>query len=514
MTGSAGVGKTTIVKSLAIDLTDAGIVTLWCKRVESSGWLKQYRQLASVMNEEGKHQSRRYLFVIDDPENLHLPVNELFNCFDACKANFVFLVIYRKSDYFRGDSVSQYSPSSAPHHQIEISDSLTDTEISNLTGLIVKLGIRQNIAHANEMISHIVQRQSADILSSLWYLIDQTKAQIANSLKDEYERLGSPQQFIASVAQGAASQGDAAKKAYEIVAVFTDLGLSIHMEILVSALHINYDEFLDMNVDGQYLWGLIYDETDEESSTITFKTRNDVVTKVLLDLVNGPFGHSGQLRVVKEVIDACDGSSLKYRNFIEDILVRCRHKLEKILEYEQGLELFEIALEKVVHADRALEHHKGLWMQRVGRDYKTAYKQLEKAIRTEQYPGTERVEHIEHIHTSLAATVTKAIREGEQTVQSGLEIVKDHIRKAKRPKVFSAHNAHVIASVYLEVGTTKWLRRGGPICTDERRIGGPQDNRGDSADYWSRWRPQLQKSEKLNNAEGPTSKGHRSVSRH
>ena len=162
-------------------------------------------------------------------------------------------------------------------------------------------------------------------------------------------------------------------------------------------------------------------------------------------------GHSGQLRVVKEVIDACDGSSLKYRNFIEDILVRCRHKLEKILEYEQGLELFEIALEKVVHADRALEHHKGLWMQRVGRDYKTAYKQLEKAIRTEQYPGTERVEHIEHIHTSLAATVTKAIREGEQTVQSGLEIVKDHIRKAKRPKVFSAHNAHVIAGVYLEV---------------------------------------------------------------
>ena len=206
-----------------------------------------------------------------------------------------------------------------------------------------------------------------------------------------------------------------------------------------------------MNAGGQYLWGLIYDEYDNECSTITFKTRNDVVTKVLLDLVNGGFGHSGELRVIKEVIDACDGSSVKYRNFIKDVLVHRRSKLEQIFDYEQGLSLFNLGLEKVIHSDRALEHHKGLWMQKVGKNYIAAYKQLEKAIQTEQYPGSTQTEHIEHIHTSLAATVTKAIREGEYSAQTGLDIVKDHIRKAKRPKMFSAHNAHVIASVYLEL---------------------------------------------------------------
>ena len=448
VTGSAGVGKTTLTKSLAIQLTDAGIVTIWCKRVESSGWLKQYRQLATVLNEDTKNRARNYLFIIDDPENLRLPIDELFDCFNSCRANFVFLIIYRKSDYFRGESVSVYNPSSLPIHELEISELLTDKEISNLTELITKLGISQN---ASEMTKKIVDRQSRDVLSSLWYLLDQTKEPIASSLKDEFERLGSPQQLIASVAQGAASAGDAAKKTYEIVTVFTELGLSIPIEILVSALHINYDEFLEMNSDGQYLWGLIYDEYDNECSTITFKTRNDVVTKVLLDLVNRGFGHSGELRVIKEVIDACDGSSVKYRNFIEDVLVRHRYKLEKIFDYQQGLSLFNLALDKVNHSDRALEHHKGLWMQKVGKCYSAAYKQLEKAIQTEQYPGSTQTEHIEHIHTSLAATVTKAIREGEYPPQTGLEIVKDHIRKAKRPKMFSAHNAHVIASVYFEL---------------------------------------------------------------
>ena len=452
VTGHAGVGKTTLAKCLAIDLTThLGIVTIWCKRVESSGWLNQYHQLVSKLNVEDKKKTKRYLFIIDDPENLRLPIDELFGCFDGCQANFLFLIIYRKSDYFRGESFSTYSPNSIPTKELEISEKLNNGEISNLSELIIKLGIRQNPQEANEMVNQIVERQSRDILSSLWYLIPETKLQITFSLKDEYERLGSPEGFIASVAEGAASRGDAARHAYEIVTVFTELGLSIPIEILVSALHINYSEFLDMNEDGQYLWGLIYDEEDNENSTITFKTRNDVVTKVLLDLVNGGFGHNGELRVIKDVINSCDGSSVKYRSFIEDILVRQRYKLEQIFDYEKGLSLFELALEKVNHADRALEHHKGLWIQRVGKDYKAAYRQLEKAIRTELYPGTTRIEHIEHIHTSLAATITKAIKEGEYSIQSGLEIVKDHINKAKRPKVFSSYNAHVIARVYLEV---------------------------------------------------------------
>lgn len=205
-----------------------------------------------------------------------------------------------------------------------------------------------------------------------------------------------------------------------------------------------------MTIDGRPFGGLLYDEHDDENHTVVYRTRNEIVTKVLLDLVNGGVGHAGSC-VLKELLRSCDSGTSIYRNFVLDILVRNRTKLGRILGYEQGLELFDIARETLPHEDRLIEHHKGIWIDDVGRDNQRAYAQLEKALQTEIYPSSDRDAPQEHIYTSMASTVVKMVKSGEQDRSTGFDLIREHLRRATSPSFFNAHTAHVSANILFEL---------------------------------------------------------------
>ena len=315
--------------------------------------------------------------------------------------------------------------------------------------MLVRIGAAKDIPSADREVGRIPSRHAKDILCSLWYLVPETRTQLAESLRDEYCRLGSTTDAVSSIAV-TANCGAVAHSAYEFVTVTSNLNIGLPVEVLVHALELNYSEWLDAVGHGQPLWGLLYDLVNDRSETVLYFTRNEVVTRVLLDLVNGGVGHAGELRILKRLLSACRAGSLVYRNFALEVLIRGRKKLAEVSTYEQGLELFDIAREALPHEDRVIER-RGIWMQDVGRDDEEAYRQFERALLTDVYPGADRDAPKEHIHTSMAASLVKLIRAGKQDPDGGTAQVREHLRHATSPRFFNSYTSHVSAGLLFDL---------------------------------------------------------------
>lgn len=450
--GEAGIGKTILLKRTAVELAADGSTVLWCRRSTGPGWTRNFRALANDLAEHFKSAPKHSGVVIfcDDPWALRMDASELMGCFDRFPGRIAFVFALRNSDFFSWEH-STLPLGSGTTSDYEIPYELDDQEWKDLGVMLQKIGAVKDQAEADREMSLVPRRNALDILCSLWYLIPETRSQLADSLRDEYCRLGNVRESVANTAQEIAADSDTARQAYEFVTVTSNLDIGLPTEVLVRALGINYGDWLDMIVDGKPLWGLLYDEQDSESGNTVFRTRNEIVTRVLLDLVNGGVGHVGEYRVLRDLLRACDGGSAIYRNFVMEVLVRNRNQLQKVLSYDQGMDLFDIARSALAHDDRLLEHHKGIWIGDVGRDTIAAYSQLEKALRTEVYPSAERDAPLEHIHTSMASTIVKMIKAGQQDRTIGFQLVRDHLRQASSSTYFNAHTAHVSGNLLFEL---------------------------------------------------------------
>lgn len=452
--GEAGVGKTTLLKRIAVEMSQKGVITLWCVRTAGGSWLRAFKSLAiDMMDFVKNHENKclQFLVICDDPWALRIDSVDLISCFDRFPASIVFVFSVRNSDFVTSENSSSLT-AFAPDDELEVPYELVEDELSQLGSMLVRIGAMKDIASAELEIKRIPSRHAKDILCSLWYLVPETRTQLAESLRDEYCRLGSTKDAVGNIVERAASNyGPIAHNAYEFVTVTSNLNIGLPVEVLVHALEVDYAEWLETCGRGRPLWGLLYDIVDAREETILYFTRNEVVTRVLLELVNGGVGHAGEMRILKRLLSACHAGSLVYRTFVLDVLVRGRKKLAEFLTYDQGLELFEIARKALPHQDRVIELHRGIWMQDVGRDDEDAYRQFEHALATEIYPGADRDAPKEHIHTSMAASLLKLIRAGKQDAEDGAAQVREHLRQATSPRFFNAHTSHVSASLLFDL---------------------------------------------------------------
>jgi len=233
--------------------------------------------------------------------------------------------------------------------------------------------------------------------------------------------------------------------------VTSNLDIGLPLEVMLRASGMSYSEWRAVSQDGKPLWGLLYDEIEEEANTVVFFTRNEVVTRVLVDLVNGGIGHAGEFRVLKQIIGSCTLGTPPYRTALIDILVRGRRKLEKLLSFEQGVELYDLAFDRFPEQDRTLRHHFGLWIRDKGRDAPRAYEEYQKALETEDYRYSSKTEPTELIHTSMAAAVVENVSAGQQDRSTGLEMVREHLRQASNPRFFNPYTAHVFANLLFKL---------------------------------------------------------------
>lgn len=440
--GEAGVGKTVVAKRVAVELRRAGHVVLWCKKL-AGNFFHPYRDLAHHLKASAAHSAdRKGAFILcDDPFALGISPIELAAIFDGVGVDVTVLFVMRNTD--RAAHRPSLRLPQTIDSEIELSFELSPKEHEGLPAFLVAAGAAQNIADATRILGLYKDKSATDILCRLWYLLPDTRAQLEASLEDEYFRLESVDEAISDLADEAIAQNVLARRAYESVAVASDLGFGLPLEVLVSALGINYGDWMAMCSNGRPLWGLLYPVQYSESDDVWYFTRNEVVTQVLLRHINGGIGHAANVRVLNMLVEACTGTSPAYRDFLVELLVRNKDSLRKVVTPREGRELYERALRAFPVPDRALVHHFGKWVTDEEHLHEEAYGILERALETADYPYGTQEERREHIHTSMAAVVVHRIKRGAQDRESGLSAVKRHLREASSPSFFNLYTVHV-----------------------------------------------------------------------
>jgi hypothetical protein len=452
--GAAGIGKTTFLKQLASKLADKGRIVLWMHRVSGDSTSNHVRRLLTATKEllaADKSLPRAMVLIVDDPGSLRVTLPDVIAQVESSQISVLLIVGIRSSDYLVGGSNDTTLPI-RPEYELELNYELDALEMAQLPALLKRLGLVSTDDEGKKLAAAVPYRKAADILCSLWFLFPDTRSQFQASLEDEFVRLGNARPAIESLAHNAIKTGDVAKSAYEAVTVASSLDVGLPLEVLVRALEIDYADWVAMADSGRPLWGLLYDEYDENMESVVYRTRNELVTDVLLRLVNGMFGsHAGQYRLLKRLLQACNVGSPAYKTFMHDVLVRSRGDLERILSFEQGLELYDSAIAAFPYADRAVQHHRAIWIRNVGRDLRRAEEELRRALEVPDSPSAAKDEPKEYVHTSIAATMLGRVKAGELDRDSGFESISAHLRQASNTPYFNLNQAHVSANTYFEM---------------------------------------------------------------
>lgn len=241
------------------------------------------------------------------------------------------------------------------------------------------------------------------------------------------------------------------KRAYEFVAVANRYRANLPMEVLVAALGVDYHAWVDATSAKSAAWGFLYPIESEELQTVVYRTRNEVVTSIVVEMLNGgSISHTGELPILKALLAACGrGTHPAYLDFCRRVLVPAT-KLRD-LDYAEGLELYETAATTLRYPDRTLLHHQGLWIKNQGRDPLKAIGVLTRALETPSSPQSTGYEADEHIHNSLAAALLDGIKKGRVPAAEGKGRILGHIAQARSADFFNAQSVHVEANLIAEL---------------------------------------------------------------
>jgi hypothetical protein len=444
VSGGAVTGKTVLLKRLALDLARAGAVVLWLKPSSYPDGPRLLRDLFKEISETAG--TKRAVIVMDDPIGFgSLAPRDVVLAAQAADLRIIFLAGVRSSEW------GVWEPDDLVGGlrlmtQVEVPDVLDEAEWAALPDYLVTLGVAADRVAAEKSIAGVQSHSARDTLSMLYWLLPETRAGIGSSIRDEYHRLGDVA-GLAKVILGTVNQGTGVlKSAYEMVAVADHYRASIPMEVLVTALGVAYHEWVDATKPDSAAWGLFYCE-DSVDGQICYRTRNSIVTRLIVEAINGgTLGRTGELRVLSQMLRACTGrSSPVYREFCVRVLVP-HEKLDR-LDYDEGLQLYDEAINALPNPDKTLTHHKGLWVKNKGHDALLATRILEQALSTPVFPYAQKGEADSHIHTSIAAAILDGMNEGKEKPDEGKAKILDHLSKARSKDFFNPRAVHVQANL-------------------------------------------------------------------
>jgi hypothetical protein len=276
-----------------------------------------------------KNNQTKVVFFLDDPWGNRVRPAEVITALADAPFPWALVICTRKSEELL--SAAWHEPGEPPDSlQVEIPADFTEQETKRLPAYLVSLHLADDLEKASSMMIAPGTKHSRDILCSLWYMLPQTQAAIEESLITEYQRLGEVDKAIAALASAAGSSKSLARDAYELVTTTSGFdNTPLPVEVLVSALDVSYPDWGESCGAGKPLWGLLYEEDYPSAETYAYRTRNTIVTDVLLRMLNkGTTGHTGEFRCLKSLIRACKSASAPYRTFLKDILVDRRRLIE------------------------------------------------------------------------------------------------------------------------------------------------------------------------------------------
>jgi len=442
--GSAASGKTTVLKRTALDLAETGTLVLWLKPYYfQDGPGLAIELFKCIARSDGNSGARVAVFADDLAAANGVTANDVVQAARTAGVSLLLVTSIRTVDATTTDALSALDPA-CPLTVIDLPDDLDNSEWDRVAAYLVTLGVCRDAKDAALRISEAQTRGAKDTLSLLYWLLPDTRRAITHSVRNEYFRLGDQAGLSRIIAAEMHNTSSIVRAAYEFVAVADRHKCPLPIEVLVSALNVDYGEWLAATPSDGAAWGLLYPEPSADSSTTVYRTRNCVVTQIIIDAVNGgTLGRSGELQRLLQLLGACTGGNPVYREFCTRVLVPWG-KLSH-LSPEEGVALYERAIGALPHADRTLLHHLGLWEKNKSLDTDRARTSLLSALKTPQYPYASRGEPDEHIFTSLAATELAAIKAGRLTAAEGKERVLSYLERARSEQFVNPNAVHVQA---------------------------------------------------------------------
>jgi hypothetical protein len=447
--GLTACGKTTVLKRLALDLARGGHVVLWLRP-----WFYQDTQ-AALSDLFRKVRSglpdgvRRIIVCMDDPLTFGtLTAQDVVRAAEAAGIEIILISSARAVDWQTRDE-RDFIGRLQKMSDIEVPHELSPGELARLPAYLVRLGVVADIEAARQTVGAVPATKTQDVLATLYWSLPETRVAIKRSIRDEYFRLGDSAALTKVVIGEMQANTGILQEAYALIAVSEKLRSPVPIEVLVASLDVRYDEWLDAAGGDSAAWGLFYADYSEEGETITYRTRNAVVNEIIVRTLNGgELSHAGEFLALKRLLAACKGTAPTYREFCVHVLLS--HSLRRC-EFQEGVELFDIALSALPHPDRTLVHHKGIWIKDRGQDPVRAARVLTDALTTPNYPYASHGETDEHIYTSLAAASLKSMQMGAIPADEGRRLVLGYLDKAQSRGFFNPNATHVEARLIQEL---------------------------------------------------------------
>lgn len=447
VTGSAAVGKTTLLKRIALQLASIPHLSIWITSSPVESPERFFHEFFRDLRQNGSDDNHAFCFVDDPIRSRSGEIDLLLNSAASFGFTITLVISARSSEWSTIDHgrMAGYSTSVADYI---LPDNFTTDELDRLPQYLLKIGAASDLANAEEMIKQIDNTQVRDVLNTLYLVVPSTRSVIVSSVRDEYCRLGDLSGLRDKVKGALEFSTTVIRDAYQFTAVANIYGCDLPFEILRAAVGFEWSESSDLLANNSAVWGVLY--PIENSESISLRTRNQVVSDTIVNLVNGSV-HSrlGEVRVLKKLIGACGGkSSLIYRNFIAKLLIG-NEDLSR-LGYDDGRELYEAATDALKAPDRSLIHHMGLWANKHNRSSE-ALSIYKEALNTPNYPYSERTESESNISTSMASAVLSEIKAGTKTLDEGKVEAEEYLTKARKGSFGDAHVVHISAGVTLQL---------------------------------------------------------------
>lgn len=175
-----------------------------------------------------------------------------------------------------------------------------------------------------------------------------------------------------------------------------------------------------------------------------------MVTDIILQTLNGRrTNHAGEIAALDALLSACTGSQPQYREFCARTLVP--HSKLRQLTYDEGLRLYERALNALPLEDRTLLHHEGLWIKNSGHEPARARSVLTTALKAASYLYSRKGDPEEHIYTSLAANELDAMDAGDISIADGRTAIRQYLGRARSTTLFNPRAVHVEARLITQL---------------------------------------------------------------